>query len=381
MSDCFNLYENINYGGHVARRCAHQAQNNCKGDNIGRCNIMPCAADVTDKCWGFGDETSSLKVDEGVLLKLYQDVDYGGSVWEYRGDHPKLDYANDKPSSWEAKKDCEHSKWLWDDDCFNKKSFTINNSNMNQKRNDYCNKQNLNNNSQCKNWCFQENNKKDCKDALQNYCNDENNVTKPECKIWCKQSGNGGKCDSAVVSYCNNHLEDSNFCSCFDDNMRQIVPDSLQDTLFGGSANYGTNNRAICWSKLCGIEGYKTLSMLESSNTCPACYMVSANNEIDINNIDKSKISANFLQNCSNGQIVNSTTNSNTATDSTTPTDSNTPTNSNTTNIIDNINNYISTIDKNILYFLAFFILFIIIYPSLNKNSTNKNKIIYNKDF
>jgi hypothetical protein len=296
---CFTLYEDSNYRGCKTTRCANQVQDNCEqGDNIGQCHQMPCADNckVNGNCAGFADKTSSIKVGTGTIVTLYDDNYHGGKSVEYRTDDDYLNDRNDKPSSWKAKKDCDHNTWLWDSDCYEKKSFTVNNSDMDDKRNKYCNSQNINEHTECKNWCSKLNNQSKCIDSLKEYCNKSENITNSVCKDWCIK--NSPECDQGAINYCKTHLDDTTFCGCFDDNMRTIVPDELETLLYGGNNSYGNNNRAICWSKTCGDGGYMTQSMKGLVNACPECYQVTANNKILIENADRSKILTNLIQSC-----------------------------------------------------------------------------------
>ena len=64
---CFTIYEDSNYRGCKATRCANDIQENCsQSDNIGQCHQMPCADNCKminseSECVGFSDRTSSNK--------------------------------------------------------------------------------------------------------------------------------------------------------------------------------------------------------------------------------------------------------------------------------------------------------------------------------
>ena len=312
---CVTLYESVNYGGCSATRCANEDPP----------SVMPCADDCTsDKtsknptgCWGFGNDTTSLKVGQGTVLTLYNDSYGAGTKYEYRANSAYIgDKPNNEASSFKIQKDCDNPIWVWDSDCYDKKSFTFNNSDMNDKRNKYCNSQNLNNNSQCRNWCSNLNNQPNCKNALKEYCNKSENITNAVCKDWCMK--NSPECDQGAINYCKTHLDDTTFCGCFDDNMRRIVPDELETLLYGSTNSYGNNNRAICWSKTCGDGGYMTQSMKNLVDGCPECYQVTAKNQILLENVDRSKIQTNYIQSCntSNTSLNNNTSSSNNNTSS-----------------------------------------------------------------
>ena len=148
----------------------------------------------------------------------------------------------------------------------------------------------------CTNWCMISNNQPNCKDSIKPFCNDKNNITTPFCKDWCMK--NSPECDQGAINYCKIHLDDTTFCGCFDDNMRNIVPDDLETLLYGGNDSYGNNNRAICWSKTCADGGYMTQSMKILTDACPECYQVTANTKLLFENVDSSKINTNIIQSC-----------------------------------------------------------------------------------
>lgn len=320
---CFTLYENNNYTGCKATRCAGDVQLNCsQGDNIGKCDIMPCADNCKmddGGCFGFGDKGSSIKVGLDSVVTLYKDTNHSGNSTEYRTNLDSLYDFNDSASSWKIQKDCDKETWLWDSDCSNQSSNTINSFNMDSKKNIYCNKANLQSDSRCQNWCKEINNQRGCKDSLKVYCNDPNNITSDFCRSWCTK--NAPECDQGAINYCKNHLDNTTFCGCFDDNMRSQVPDSLEDLFYGGSNTTGSNNRAICWSKACVDQnGYMTQNMKDLLDACPSCYQVSAANQNSLNNINNSKININAIQSC------NVTNNSSTSTSIKTPTSTTTTT-------------------------------------------------------
>ena len=187
MSDCMTLYEDTDYKGHYAKRCSSNREPGCSGENLGRCGIMPCADDSSaDKCWRFGDKTSSLKVDEGMVLTLYKDPDYQGDKRTFDGH----DYAyiadktwNNKASSWKLQKDCSHSKWLWDKDCANKDSINIiNHSKLDKLQQASCKLADLSSDANCKGYCFKD--PKKCKEALRTFCSKTENESSNECKFW-----------------------------------------------------------------------------------------------------------------------------------------------------------------------------------------------------
>ena len=300
MGDCMTLYEHGNFDGKRATRCSSQQQSGCSGDSLGRCSIMPCADDGGSKCWGFGDETSSVKVDDGMVLNLYKDKNYGGDKLTYTGGNYGTIQAgwNDSVSSWELKKDCSKNKWLWDNDCETRKSNTINNTNQEYNRQSVCSNASLGSDSNCKNWCFKGQNQQYCSSSIGAFCNDPNNTTSVECRAWGEIPTNKVAYDVMATNYCNSHLSDNDFCSCFENNARNKLSVEEQTLLYGGVQSNSTNNRAICWSKNCGVHGYQTNSMYSATNACPKCYQVSSNNKTTIENINKSVIDAKSVQTC-----------------------------------------------------------------------------------
>jgi hypothetical protein len=257
----FTLYEHDNYGGCYATRTAEQNQGNCEGDALGRCNKMPCADNCGGSgCWGFGDRTSSLKVEDGAVLYLYEHQNYEGKKTSFRGDWASMPGGwNDSASSWEVKKDCNHEKWLWDSDCESGRSNTENSGSIQQKRQNRCNNADLNSDGQCRNWCW--NNQGKCENSLSNYCNNKDNVTNSNCKKWCTS----GKCDIGAAEFCKNNLSNDSFCGCYDDNAKAALPQNVRDM------PEIKNSRAICFSSKCISEGYVPRNTSILTSACPKC--------------------------------------------------------------------------------------------------------------
>ncbi len=316
-SDCMTLYENINYDGHYAKRCSSQYQSNCETrpsmtHNLGQCGIMPCADDVYGKCWGFGDETSSVKIDPGMVLTLYNDTYHQGWSQNITSNVDKLGDQNDKPSSWKLKKDCYNSGWLWDNDCALKRENTINNDKMDEFKYKYCNSQKDFNNPECKLYCFSnDNNKNECKTFVTGYCKDPNHLNEKVCQEWCKNlsAKNDSTCDLGVTEYCKLHLDDNTFCGCYDGNISKTMPAELKNILYAGN-EFGSNNRPICWSNNCTDYGYMTSNMKSSVGTCPKCYQIITNNSIEVEQAKNNNIKANISATCGD-QTMTSNSNNN----------------------------------------------------------------------
>lgn len=136
------------------------------------------------------------------------------------GDLNNTNIKRNKTSSFKIYKLCGDEKWAWDDDCENARDNTRDNSEQINTRGKICNNSNLEADQKCRVWC--EHNSSRCYSSLQNYCNNENNVSSEVCKIWCRQ--NKGKCDDSAEKYCKNHLDNNDFCACYDANAREALP-------------------------------------------------------------------------------------------------------------------------------------------------------------
>ena len=170
---CFTIYEDGDYRGCKATRCASQDQGcSVKGrmtNSIGQCGMMPCADNCRminskNDCVGFGNATSSIKVGEGTIVTLYKDMYHKGDSVEYNQDSSWIgDSMNDSVSSWKAKIDCNNNNFRFSQDCLEKKDNTINNSNIYQENDKYCDlDRSLEDN--CKKWC--KNDKSNCTAVL-----------------------------------------------------------------------------------------------------------------------------------------------------------------------------------------------------------------------
>ena len=169
---CFTLYEDNDYKGCKATRCASSNQQ-CEvkapmANSIGQCGIMPCADNCRminsdNNCVGFSDRASSIKVGEGTVVTLYNDNFHGGGSAEYSSDSSSLGSMNDLVSSWKAKINCNNDNFRFSEDCLEKTDHTINNSNIYQDNDNYCNSDRALQDN-CKQWC--KNDKSNCTHVL-----------------------------------------------------------------------------------------------------------------------------------------------------------------------------------------------------------------------
>jgi hypothetical protein len=233
----------------------------------------------SDTCNNFtmGDRTSSFRVGEGTIFQAYEH-------WAFDGKNKSFSYDvndsnpigwGDNMSSIKVKKDCNNDRWIWDNDCEIGRSNTENSGSITQKRQNRCNNANLNSDSQCKNWCL--NNKDKCGNSLSSFCNDKNNVSSTQCKEWCK--GPPARCDVGAADFCRDNPSNSTFCSCYDDNAKQALPQEVRNLA------EIKNSRAICFSSKCATEGYVPSSTSILTSACPKCIQ-----SIDFSNIQATDV-------------------------------------------------------------------------------------------
>lgn len=222
---CFTLYEDNDYKGCKATRCANQQQTNCsQGDNIGQCHQMPCADNCRminsdNECVGFGDRASSIKIGEGTVVTLYNDNYHGGGSAEYSSDSSSLGSMNDSVSSWKAKINCNNDNFRFSEDCLEKKDHTINNSNIYQDNDNYCNADRALQDN-CKQWC--KNDRSNCTPVLNAesclvYGNDINQNN-------CLNSNKVNDVSKYYYAEAYNSINGNNTCKdqnsfCYDDNL------------------------------------------------------------------------------------------------------------------------------------------------------------------
>lgn len=119
-------------------------------------------------------------------------------------------------------------------------------------------------------WCAA--NLAECNNRKEQYCNGENLDTNIECKNWC--ASNHGRCDKQMTKYCDSpYNKDKSICSCINS------PFNTDPTLIG---------QTKCIDTLCSIYGYQTTGMLAEGcppiTNCSIIIDAAAKAGVDINN-------------------------------------------------------------------------------------------------
>lgn len=107
------------------------------------------------------------------------------------------------------------------------------------------------------------------------------------CRNWCLE--NGG-CDAGVSAYCEANIHDGDFCSCYDANARQALPEKVRDLPII------KNNRAICYSTKCVSNGYLPKNARLLTESCPRCIQTISFDNISVDGGDA--VFKNIKQQC-----------------------------------------------------------------------------------